>query len=237
MKRSGKKNAAVIIAVLLCFVCVLSLYGCAGKKNEGGGTEGGSDGQTGGPTQEELYNDVLSQYYDAEQNDFYASVDVDERDAKFGALVALELRIYPQPVYYAFVDADGDGASELLIAGSSDGSAYTYYDILKNDGSGSSRIFDMDFGGRTYFRLFNDGVIEISWSNSAFESGMDFYKYNNGTAEYTDSMTVTVNADGNTVYMHNSVEISETDYNELIAGFESAGEVQPEWQAVAEMPQ
>lgn len=87
-----------------------------------------------------------------------------------------------QNVYYAFVDIDGNEVPELVIAGgdneltSSDFSPWNY-DLYGYDGSKVVHIFpDMEFGYRTNFSLYKEGIIGVFYSSSAAESGIDFYK-------------------------------------------------------------
>ena len=128
-----------------------------------------------------IYNDVLTQYSDMVQNDFYADLrDSDTYESSFGKDIGFEIRTHKQNIYYALYDIDGNGTMELIIAGeekdvSNPSFSPWNYDLYGYDGTNVVHIFpEMDFGYRTNFSLYDNGVIEVFYSSSAAESGVDF---------------------------------------------------------------
>lgn len=181
-----------------------------------------------------IYKDVLEQYQDMVQNDFYKSlIDSDNYDSSFGEAIGLEIRHLVQDIYYALYDIDGNGTAELIIAGgenrnaNADNSPWNY-DLYGYDGTNVVHIFsDMEFGYRTNFSLYENGVIAIFYSNSAAESGVDFYKIGNDgfTPEKIDSFAMVGHLEGDAPvfdYLQNGNEITEDEYNANVQCYEIA---------------
>ena len=88
-------------------------------------------------------------------------------------------------IFTIHYDIDGNGTKELIIAdGENGGSNPVFnpwnYDLYDYDGTKVVHIFpEMSFGCRTNFSLYENGVIEVFYSNSAAESGVDFYRISN----------------------------------------------------------
>ncbi len=85
----------------------------------------------------------------------------------------------------------------------------------------------MEFGYRTNFSIYDNGVIEVFYSNSAAESGVDFYKIGTDgfTPELIDSFTAVGHLEGDKpvfTYSQNGNEITEEEYNANIRGYELA---------------
>lgn len=181
-----------------------------------------------------IYNDVLMQYNDMVQNDFYANLrDTDTYENSFGEAIGLEIRTHKQDIYYTFYDIDGNGTMELIIAGGENAvSNPTFspwnYDLYGYDGTNVVHIFpEMEFGYRTNFSLYDNGVIEVFYSNSAAESGVDFYKIDTDgfTPKRIDSFTAVGHLEGDEpvfTYSQNGNEITEEEYNAGIQGYEIA---------------
>lgn len=178
-----------------------------------------------------IYNDVLTQYSDMVQNDFYADLrDSDTYESSFGKDIGFEIRAHKQNIYYAFYDIDGNGTMELIIAGEENGVSNPSfspwnYDLYGYDGTNVVHIFpEMDFGYRTNFSLYDNGVIEVFYSSSAAESGVDFYKLSTDgfTPELIDSFTAAAHLEGDEpvfTYSQNGNEITEEEYNACIQGY------------------
>ncbi len=122
-----------------------------------------------------IYNDVLTQYSDMVQNDFYADLrDSDTYESSFGKDIGFEIRTHKQNIYYALYDIDGNGTMELIIAGEEKGVSNPSfspwnYDLYGYDGTNVVHIFpEMDFGYRTNFSLYDNGVIEVFYSSCSF---------------------------------------------------------------------
>lgn len=184
------------------------------------------------PSKTYIYDSVLDQYIDMVQNDFYENLrGSDAYDSSFGEDIGLEIRTHKQDIYYAFYDVDGNGTMELLIAGGENGvSNPTFspwnYDIYGYDGTNAVHIFpEMEFGYRTNFSLYENGVIEVFYSGSAAESGVDFYKIgDDGFApELVDSFFAVAHLEGEEpvfTYSKNGNEITESEYNAGIQSYE-----------------
>lgn len=182
----------------------------------------------------DIYKNVLAEYSDMVQNDFYAALrDSDAYESSFGEDIGFEIRINKQDIFYAFYDIDGNGTMELVIGGGERGVSNPAfspwnYDLYGYDGTKVVHIFpDMEFGYRTNFALYDNGVIEVFYSGSAAESGVDFYRIGNDgfTPELVDSFTAAGHLDGEIpvfTYAQNGKEITEEEYNANIQSYEAA---------------
>ena len=109
------------------------------------------------------------------------------------------------------------------------------YDLYGWNGTHAVRIFpEMEFGYRTNFSLYENGVIEVFYSSSAEESGTDLYKISDDgvNAMRIDSFTSTARLEGETpvfTYMQNGTEISEEEYHARIQAYEIPLSEAPEW--------
>lgn len=109
------------------------------------------------------------------------------------------------------------------------------YDLYGWNGTHAVRIFpEMEFGYRTNFSLYENGVIEVFYSSSAAESGTDLYKISDDgvNAMRIDSFTSTARLEGETpvfTYMQNGTEISEEEYHARIQAYEIPLSEAPEW--------
>ena len=119
---------------------------------------------------------------------------------------------------------------ELIIAGEENGVSNPSfspwnYDLYGYDGTNVVHIFpEMDFGYRTNFSLYDNGVIEVFYSSSAAESGVDFYKLSTDgfTPELIDSFTAAAHLEGDEpvfTYSQNGNEITEEEYNARIQSY------------------
>lgn len=173
----------------------------------------------------DVYDHILEEYRDMVQNDFYTDLlGSDDYDSSFGEHIGFEIRTSRKAVFYALYDIDGNGTKELIIAGGEDGigvsnpafSPYNY-DIYGYDGADVLHIFPgMDFGYRTNFSLYGNGIIGVSYSYSAAESGVDFYQIGSDgfTPELVDSFSV-VHLEGEEPawnYFQKGNEITEEEY-------------------------
>ena len=169
---------------------------------------------------------------DRVQNDFYTNLrDSDAYESSFGKDIGLEIRTHKQNIYYTFYDIDGNGTMELIIAGGENGvSNPTFspwnYDLYGYDGTNVVHIFpEMEFGYRTNFSLYENGVIEVFYSSSAAESGVDFYRIgtNGFTPELIDSFSTVAYLEEDEpgfIYSQNGNEITEEEYNTNIQNYE-----------------
>lgn len=194
--------------------------------------------------QTERYDAVLAQYKDMVQNDFFMELrDSDEYDSCFGEDIGLEIRTHKQDIYYALYDVDGNGTEELVIAG---GENAVYdpvfepwnYDIYGYGENGAVHLFpEMEFGYRTNFSLYGNGVIEVFYSSSAAESGVDFYTLgaDGVSPELVDSLTMAGRLEKDEPvfsYLRNGEEITEEEYHAVISGYEKELENAIVWQQI-----
>lgn len=191
-----------------------------------------TDSQEASTEKKNIYDYVLMQYIDMVRNDFYEDLLGSETyDSSFGEDIGLEIRMRKQDIYYTFYDIDGNGTMELIIAGEERGVSNPVfspwnYDLYGYDGTNVVRIFpEMEFGYRTNFSLYENGVIEVFYSNSAAESGVDFYRIGNDgfTPELVDSFTAVGRLKGEEAvfsYFQNGHEITESEYNVNIQSYE-----------------
>lgn len=256
MRTMDKKKIGMISGVLTAALLVI---GCTGQgedtavseeKPETGavltdGTESReSESQEEIPEQTERYDSVLAQYKDMVQNDFFMELrDSDEYDSCFGEDIGLEIRTHKQDIYYALYDVDGNGTEELVIAG---GENAVYdpvfepwnYDIYGYGENGAVHLFpEMEFGYRTNFSLYGNGVIEVFYSSSAAESGVDFYTLgaDGVSPELVDSLTMAGRLEKDEPvfsYLRNGEEITEEEYHAVISGYEKELENALAWQQI-----
>lgn len=179
-----------------------------------------------------IYDNILSEYRDMVQNDFYENLrDSDTYESSFGEHIGLEIRTHEQDIYYALYDIDQNGTDELIIAGGEnavsnpDFSPWNY-DLYGYDGTKAVHIFpEMEFGYRTNFSLYENGVIEVSYSGSAAESGTDFYKIGNDgfTPELVDSFSAVAHLEREHpvfTYYQKKDEIPKEEYETGIQSYE-----------------
>lgn len=215
--------------------------GTAGS-NGAGGTTGNNDTiGTAGNTEDEaagIYSDIIAEYRDMVQNDFYQDL-LDKEDLlayenSFGKDIGSEIR-HAQKVYYALYDIDGNGTRELIIGGGEDASNPWNYDLYTYDGSKAVHVFpDFEFGYRSNFTLYENGIIEVFYSSSAAESGNDFYRMNAaGTgADVVENFSIIGSLDGDTpviTYYQGKKAITEDEYNRKIEEYEVALQTPLTW--------
>lgn len=212
--------------------------GTTGNNDSGGAAEGAG---TAGNTEDEvagIYGDIIAEYRDMVQNNFYQDLlekeDLLAYENSFGKDIGSEIR-HAQKVYYALYDIDGNGTQELIIGGGEDASNPWNYDLYTYDGSKAVHVFpDFEFGYRTNFSLYENGIIEVFYSGSAAESGNDFYRMNAaGTgAEIVENFSIIGSLDGDmtviTYYQGKNV-ITEDEYNQKIQEYEVALQTPFSW--------
>ena len=212
--------------------------GAAGNNDSGGVAEG--TGAAGNTEDEEagIYSDIIAEYRDMVQNNFYQDLlekeDLLAYENSFGKDIGSEIR-HAQKVYYALYDIDGNGTQELIIGGGEDASNPWNYDLYTYDGSKAVHVFpDFEFGYRTNFSLYENGIIEVFYSGSASESGNDFYRMNAaGTgAEIVENFSIIGSLDGDTTvitYYQGKNVITEDEYNRKTEEYEVALQTPFSW--------
>lgn len=212
--------------------------GTAGNNDSGGAAEGA--GAAGNTEDEEagVYSDIIAEYRDMVQNNFYQDLlekeDLLAYENSFGKDIGSEIR-HAQKVYYALYDIDGNGTQELIIGGGEDASNPWNYDLYTYDGSKAVHVFpDFEFGYRTNFSLYENGIIEVFYSGSASESGNDFYRMNAaGTgAEIVENFSIIGSLDGDTTvitYYQGKNVITEDEYNRKTEEYEVALQTPFSW--------
>lgn len=215
--------------------------GAAGNNDSGGAAE---EAGTAGNTEDEvagIYGDIIAEYRDMVQNNFYQDLlekeDLLAYENSFGKDIGSEIR-HAQKVYYALYDIDGNGTQELIIGGGEDASNPWNYDLYTYDGSKAVHVFpDFEFGYRTNFSLYENGIIEVFYSSSAAESGNDFYRMNAaGTgAEIVENFSIIGSLDGDTTvitYYQGKNVITEDEYNQKIQEYEVALQIPFSWMEI-----
>lgn len=212
--------------------------GTAGNNDSGGAVEGA--GAAGNTEDEEagIYCDIIAEYRDMVQNNFYQDLlekeDLLAYENSFGKDIGSEIR-HAQKVYYTLYDIDGNGTQELIIGGGEDASNPWNYDLYTYDGSKAVHVFpDFEFGYRTNFSLYENGIIEVFYSGSASESGNDFYRMNAaGTgAEIVENFSIIGSLDGDTTvitYYQGKNVITEDEYNRKTEEYEVALQTPFSW--------
>lgn len=205
----------------------------ATRAAEGAGTAGNTEAEVAG-----IYGDIIAEYRDMVQNNFYQDLlekeDLLAYENSFGKDIGSEIR-HAQKVYYALYDIDGNGTQELIIGGGEDASNPWNYDLYTYDGSKAVHVFpDFEFGYRTNFSLYENGIIEVFYSGSAAESGNDFYRMNAaGTgAEIVENFSIIGSLDGDTTvitYYQGKNVITENEYNQKIQEYEVALQTPFSW--------
>lgn len=200
---------------------------------EGTGTAGNTKDEEAG-----IYSDIIAEYRDMVQNNFYQDLlekeDLLAYENSFGKDIGSEIR-HAQKVYYALYDIDGNGTQELIIGGGEDASNPWNYDLYTYDGSKAVHVFpDFEFGYRTNFTLYENGIIEVFYSGSAAESGNDFYRMNAaGTgAEIVENFSIIGSLDGDTTvitYYQGKNVITEDEYNRKTEEYEVALQTPFSW--------
>lgn len=190
------------------------------------------------PDETVIYEDVIAQYRDMVQHDFYRdSLDSDDYESHFGKDIGIEIRSRQRNIFYAFYDIDGNGTEELIIAGeegdigvSNPAFAPRYYDIYGYDGNKVVSLFpDMELGGRSNFSLHGDGVIEIVDALTQGEICIEIYKIGNDgvTPELVDRFYTAADLTGEKAvytYFQNGQtgsEISEEAYRSALQSYET----------------
>ena len=185
-----------------------------------------------------VYEDVLAQYRDMVQHDFYKEfLDSDDYESHFGKDIGEEIRAHRQGIFYALYDIDGNGTEELIIAGEEDGIGVSnpsfaprYYDLYGYDGNKVVSLFpDMELGGRSNFSFHGDGVIEVVHSLPQREICIEIYKIGNDgvTPELVDRFYIAAELTGEKAvytYFQNGQtgsEISEEAYRSALQGYET----------------
>ena len=205
----------------------------ATRAAEGAGAAGNTEDEEAG-----IYSDIIAEYRDMVQNNFYQDLlekeDLLAYENSFGNDIGSEIR-HAQKVYYALYDIDGNGTQELIIGGGEDASNPWNYDLYTYDGSKAVHVFpDFEFGYRTNFSLYENGIIEVFYSSSASESGNDFYRMNAaGTgAEIVENFSIIGSLDGDTTvitYYQGKNVITEDEYNRKTEEYEVALQTPFSW--------
>lgn len=205
----------------------------ATRAAEGTGTAGNTEDEEAG-----IYSDIIAEYRDMVQNNFYQDLlekeDLLAYENSFGKDIGSEIR-HAQKVYYALYDIDGNGTQELIIGGGEDASNPWNYDLYTYDGSKVVHVFpNFEFGYRTNFSLYENGIIEVFYSGSAAESGNDFYRMNAaGTgAEIVENFSIIGSLDGDTTvitYYQGKNVITEDEYNRKTEEYEVALQTPFSW--------
>lgn len=96
----------------------------------------------------------------------------------------------------------------------------------------------MEFGGRTNFKLLENGIIEVSHTDSAAESGIDFYKIaaDGISTELVDSFVMIGRLEGDKpvfTCFQKGEQVTEEEYEAGIQGYEVPLTTPLEWVQVS----
>ena len=184
-----------------------------------------------------IYHDVLEEYRDMVLNNFYMDLrsgDYAVYENSFGPDIGQEIRLLERSVFYAFFDVDGNGIDELIIAADepeigADSPEFSplNYDLYTYSEGRVVHVFnDYEFGYRTNFELYGNGIIEVSYTSSAAEYGVEYYRIgeNGVTPELINAFSCVgaIDNDGNVTftYYEKQDEITETVYQEKTEDYE-----------------
>lgn len=190
-----------------------------------------------------IYAPILSQYQAAVDNQFYQDIlngnsddwDTIGTDVNFDLLSAS--RNYEQFfVYYALADIDQNGSPELIIGGADSSGIVTNYDIFCAQNGQPAHLFpEMQFGYRTSLRILSDGTLMVTWSDSAFESGYDFYRISSEGClpELIESISIHGNVDDATLHYYHDTEgvneITEEEFQQVLDGYQTMSDAEISW--------
>lgn len=222
-----KKSARWALAMLLGAACLLS--GCKGQTEVPTEQTIPTEQTAPAAVSAEVYGQVLEEYRQMVQQNFYRDLrDTDAYESSFGPHIGVEIRTHAQDVYYALADLDGNGVEELVIGGgenasaNADGSPWVY-DLYSYDGQQVVSVFpELEFGYRTNLTLHKGGILQVSYSSSAAESGVDVYRLDGATAELVDAFAVSGRLEGETpvfTYTQNGQQIEQAAYEQALAGY------------------
>ena len=191
----------------------------------------------------EAYEEVLEEYRQMVQQNFYQDLrDTDAYESSFGSHIGVEIRTHVQDVYYALADLDGNGVEELVIGGgenasaNADGSPWVY-DLYSYDGQQVVSVFpELEFGYRTNLTLHRNGILQVSYSSSAAESGVDVYRLNGAEAQLVDAFSMTGHLEGETpvfTYTQNGQEIEQAAYEQALENYPQRLGAELPWRPIA----
>lgn len=190
-----------------------------------------------------IYAPILSQYQAAVDHQFYQDIlnGTSEDWDSIGSDVNVELlsasRNYEEFfAYYALVDIDQNGTQELIIGGADSSGIVTNYDIFCAKNGQPAHLFpEMQFGYRTNLRILSNGTLMVTWSDSAFESGYDFYRISSEGClpELIESISVHGNMEDSTLHYYHDTEgvneITETEYQQILDSYQNLSDAELSW--------
>ena len=187
----------------------------------------------------DAYARILAQYAEAMANNYYLDLEDVDREAAFGADVALEWRMRftpPVPAQYALSDLDGNGVPELLISAPEEEDGYTLYDVFTLEQDRAVRPFEFSFGYRTNLRILADRSLIISWSSSAFESGVDVYRYADASLSRLTAYTALADEQDpyTLLYYRDGEPLDEEAYLSALQALDSPGPMAFDWISAAD---
>lgn len=192
----------------------------------------------------DIYNNIINQYIDAIDNDFFKDVLSDQSEDwdLIGKDVNTNLlsnsRDYKQyKVYYALQDMDNNGNPELFIGGSDGNTPPLIYDLfIFNQEKVVNPFTELgyEFGHRTHLDFYSDGVFEVDWSNSGMNNGMNFYRItaDGYSIELIESISLNKSPHDVLKYYHDTegtAEISKEEFNSILQRFRDVGKEKLLW--------
>ncbi len=203
-------------------------------------------------TQTNIYAPVLEQYLDCVEHHYYIDQMTGEVGDAAGEFVNQELLMAsrgsdPFQVYYALKDIDQNGTPELLIgAGSSEEEAGNYDVFCYSEETGPIKLFPQEeFGYRTNFTVFTDGIFEITSSGSVIDHGIEYYRISDSgyTPELEESISVfadygdSLDEEPVPRYYHDTekkTEITKEEFEQIRDSYRQKPEETFEWNLLTE---
>ncbi len=191
------------------------------------------------------YSEVINQYKQAVKKDFYYDVledsnkDINDYKGKYVSENVLHHAMFSRKfgVYYAMIDINNDGISELVIGAGEEAEYLGEYDIFTYNDNKVVPLFPVGtFYERSYHTIYDNGVIQHDGSGGAAYHSVNFYKLPTDTdkVEFIKGFTIEEglyyesNSDG-----ERNQRISEGDYNSQYKELTS-NKVKYKWKLIGE---
>lgn len=188
----------------------------------------------------EMYGKVLSQYKKIQKQNFYKDdLDAEPWDLpKYvnPGMMILSRMIDDYQLFYTFADLDGDGKDELFIAGGASKELAQYIDVYRYEDGKPVHFWDCyDLGERVYLSIYKNGVMEVRWSESAADSGYDFYLPGMDGVQ-VDHLSMHGDQDGIKYYqsMQKENEITAEQFYEIYRSYTDVDLIQLNWKALVQ---
>lgn len=157
-----------------------------------------------GRAQRAVYDDVLTQYRDAQAQGWSGATGSDLPDlAALGTMASVPQETWMGEYYYAdlgttlsyaYTDLGGDGTLDLVVAARSDAGGYVVLGMFSTDGTQVTSLTNGDINSRSYWHVLNDGRVLNEGSDGAASNSRLAYRVEGGALVPDESATT--NEDG-----------------------------------------